>query len=579
MKIYGVVLIVLAVAVAVFSNQVARTQVQVVEPDQIVSANIQAANVEWQASKGIDRLVLSISVPGGSVLREEYAAGSELNFRLVDKLGEPRPDGQYAYEMRVTPWLDHDTRQALATARQTGSMSIVEDLKQSGKLPSEPVIESGYFSILQGAIVEGGATESPVNAPGVMSSPLADQVILDDLIVDGSACIGFDCVNGESFGFDTIRLKENNLRIRFVDTSSSASFPSNDWQITANDSSNGGANKFSIDDIDGAKTPFTIEAGARTNSLYVDDGGRIGIGTNTPVVTVHTKTGNTPTLRLDQDGSSGFTPQTWDVAGNEAGFFVRDATNGSTLPFRIRPGAPSSALDIEGSGSGSGQIGLGTGSPAAHLHLRRGGPGADGLPRIRFENTDATDSWNIDVADNDVFRISEDGSGGTEFEIDTNGNVTIQSGDGVGVAGEANLTVTGTIVSGGGGTCDPGPCDDTFQPDKFEVPTIEEHAEFMWMNSYLWGVGPTEKGAPINLTEKTTGLLHELEVAHIYIDQLNARLTAMEESLGFETSSDQAGPLPFDTSMLFWMALGGLGLLATLGYRQIRRDRVTGVTG
>ncbi len=63
----------------------------------------------------------------------------------------------------------------------------------------------------------------------------ADQVILDDLIVDGSACIGFDCVNGESFGFDTLRLKENNLRIRAVDTSSSASFPSNDWQITFND--------------------------------------------------------------------------------------------------------------------------------------------------------------------------------------------------------------------------------------------------------------------------------------------------------------------------------------------------------
>ncbi len=38
-------------------------------------------------------------------------------------------------------------------------------------------------------------------------SAVADQVILDDLIVDGSACIGFDCVNGESFGFDTIRIK------------------------------------------------------------------------------------------------------------------------------------------------------------------------------------------------------------------------------------------------------------------------------------------------------------------------------------------------------------------------------------
>ena len=193
----------------------------------------------------------------------------------------------------------------------------------------------------------------------------ADQVILDDLIVDGSICAGFDCVNGESFGFDTIRLKENNLRVRFQDTSSSASFPSNDWQITANDSSNGGKNKFSIDDIDGGRTPFTVEAGAPSHSLYVEDGGRVGFGTSTPVVDLHVKSGNTPTLRLEQDGSSGFGTQTWDVAGNEANFFIRDATNGSTLPFRIFPGAPSNALTIEASG----EIGLGTTSPAGSLRV------------------------------------------------------------------------------------------------------------------------------------------------------------------------------------------------------------------
>ena len=39
-----------------------------------------------------------------------------------------------------------------------------------------------------------------------------------------------------SFGFDTIVLKENNLRIFFDDTSTSASFPRNDWRIIANDS-------------------------------------------------------------------------------------------------------------------------------------------------------------------------------------------------------------------------------------------------------------------------------------------------------------------------------------------------------
>ena len=56
------------------------------------------------------------------------------------------------------------------------------------------------------------------------------QTIATDLIVQGSECVGFDCVSSESFGFDTQRYKENNLRIHFNDTSSSASFPSNDWR-------------------------------------------------------------------------------------------------------------------------------------------------------------------------------------------------------------------------------------------------------------------------------------------------------------------------------------------------------------
>ena len=237
------------------------------------------------------------------------------------------------------------------------------------------------------------------------STVQADQVILDDLIVDGSICAGMDCVNGESFGFDTLRLKENNLRIRFVDTSASASFPSRDWQITANDSANGGLNKFSIDDIDGGRTPFTLEAGAPSHSLYVDDGGRLGLGTNTPVVDIHLKSGNTPTLRLEQDGSSGFTPQAWDVGGNESNFFIRDASNGSNLVFRIQPSAPANSIFV----ASDGDIGLGDATPDAALDIESGDllitQGQATIrktndPKITFnENDSATDQWEFGLAD------------------------------------------------------------------------------------------------------------------------------------------------------------------------------------
>ena len=356
---------------------------------------------------------------------------------------------------------------------------------------------------------------------------VADQVILDDLVVDGSICVGNDCINGESFGFDTLRLKENNLRIKAMDTSSTGSFPSNDWQITFNDSSNGGANKFAIDDIDGGKTPFTIEAGAPTHSLYVDDGGRIGLGTSTPVVQVHTKDGNSPTLRLEQDGSSGFTPQTWDVAGNEANFFIRDATNGSTLPFRIFPGAPSDALTIEAS---TGDIGLGTTSPDAALDIEGSGSAVivtdtnsvqggrdlltlsnDGNPFIVLNNTNAavSNTWRIGGGNKLVMNVN---SGSNIMSLDASGNLVIGG----------SITTTGTTCSGG--------CDLVFKPDRKHA-TIEEHARDMWEKSFLPAVGPTKENKPFNLTDMTGGMLHELEIAHIYIEQLHERLSKLEKRL------------------------------------------------
>ncbi|RYU96887.1 tail fiber domain-containing protein [Emticicia agri] len=195
---------------------------------------------------------------------------------------------------------------------------------------------------------------------------IADQVIADDLIVQGSECVGIDCVNNESFGFNTIRLKENNLRITFDDTSVSSGFPANDWELEANESANGGNNSFAINDVTGAKVPFKIIAGAPTNSFFMGSNGKIGLQTATPVLDVHMNTNNTPAIRLEQNSSGGFTSQTWDMAGNEANFFVRDVTGGSRLPFRIRPGAPTSSIDI----AASGNVGIGIASPQTRLHVK-----------------------------------------------------------------------------------------------------------------------------------------------------------------------------------------------------------------
>jgi hypothetical protein len=188
---------------------------------------------------------------------------------------------------------------------------------------------------------------------------VADQVIPDDLIVQGSTCVGLDCVNNESFGFDTIRLKENNTRIKFDDTSTGAGFPNNDWQLTANDSASGGLNKFSIENTTVATVPFTIVGAAPTNSLFVADTGKVGLRTAAPTLDFHIATGDTPAHRFEQTNASGFTAQTWDIGANEANFFVRDVTGGSRLPLRIRPGAPTSSIDINASGT----VGVGTASP------------------------------------------------------------------------------------------------------------------------------------------------------------------------------------------------------------------------
>ena len=207
----------------------------------------------------------------------------------------------------------------------------------------------------------------------------ADQVINDDLIVSGSVGIGVGAEADQAFGYDTFRLSETTLRVHFDDVSTSSDFPRNDWRIIINDNDNGGANYFAIEDATAGRVPFRIDAEAPANSIRVDSQGDLGIGTDNPVHDIHITTGDTPTIRLEQNDTSGWTAQTWNVSGNETNFFVRDITNGSTLPFRIMPSNLTNLLVLEDN-----SVGIGIRNPKAKLDL-------NGNLRVRFDAQDGDD--------------------------------------------------------------------------------------------------------------------------------------------------------------------------------------------
>lgn len=312
--------------------------------------------VEWQPVVEYTTLTLLVASPDGRIAQQTFAPGQTPIFTLLDPRGQPYPDGPYTYELR----------RATGTA-QTRTDEAAPD--ESPLTSTAVVVQSGTFAVAQGVLVATDILEEPPQ----IQSPQApeDQVIADDLIVTGSGCFGFDCVNNEIFGFDTLRLKENNLQIHFDDTSV-GTFPANDWRIITNDRASGGANYFAIEDSTAVQVPFKLMAGAPANAFYLDALGRLGLGTATPGVDLHVVNGNTPALRLDQDGSSGWSAQVWDVAGNEANFFIRDITSGGRLPFRIQPGAPTNALTLRNDGN----VGLGTWSPAYPVELERTGTDA-----------------------------------------------------------------------------------------------------------------------------------------------------------------------------------------------------------
>src|SRR5260370_8308527 len=206
-------------------------------------ANVRAEGVAFRLDAAIpySNATRTISGPDGTVYSREFPGGTAPSWSLFDKTGATLGKGQYPYERRFTTVQMRDLKERLATAPDDGVMDENGRTKH-GRLSVQSVVQSGSFALQNGALYVGNETEpstrpalSPKSfdknpqqrTPSVPSGntlnrlrnhrlslfSMPDQVIADDLIVQGSACVGLDCVNNQTFSFHTISLKQNNTRI------------------------------------------------------------------------------------------------------------------------------------------------------------------------------------------------------------------------------------------------------------------------------------------------------------------------------------------------------------------------------
>ncbi len=393
---------------------------QIINPEPLASVSTGWREVYFHPKVSYTALILAVSQPDGTVFEKTFISGSTPVYDLPGNAY----DGTYTYELRLVPNGQQPSREEIKESAGSKNDARSAGLTQKDPYGLKPMVQSGHFVVRGGSIQNGGGVE---RSPGDKLMTIQDVTHLDDVVITGSLGIGFDIATDgtQSFGFDTILLKENNLRILFEDTSV-GSFPTNDWRIRINDTTSGGASYFAIEDSTNATTPFKLEADAPSNSLYVDDYGRVGFGTAAPVTELHSQDSDTPTLRLQQDGSGGWTPQTWDVAGNESNFFIRDVTNGSKLSFRIQPNTPNSTLCLRADGS----VGIGTWSPDYAMEMEKTGVNA----AFVLDRTDgamnyinATDSFgNFGTVNNYPLRLVVDAA--WRMRLNADNSLTMKNG-------------------------------------------------------------------------------------------------------------------------------------------------------
>ncbi|MCG8454785.1 MAG: hypothetical protein MI919_00780, partial [Holophagales bacterium] len=204
---------------------------------------------------------------------------------------------------------------------------------------------------------------------------------------------------------------------------------------------------------------------------------------------------------------------------------------GSTLPFRIRPSAPTSSVHVEVDGD----VGLGTSSPDHRLHVAKN-EANPGVALVELDNTNeagaelirATNDDCLDAADNcwvfgraasGNFIISRVGSGVNEVQVNASGTMAF-SGD---------VTIQGDFISGGVTLNVP---DYVFEPD-YELMPLHELEAFIQENRHLPKVPSAKDVAEqgLNMSQLQMRLLEKVEELTLYTLDQQKRIAEMQQRI------------------------------------------------
>lgn len=350
------------------------------------------------------------------------------------------------------------------------------------------------------------------------------------------------CADGEDniSGREGLKIKDFSPAILFDDTSNAPSVGKRDWQLNANGGFSDPDEFFAIEDITASTTPFQITGTAPDNTLYVAADGKIGLGTSLPQSDLHLQAGSTLGITLEAGNGTDFR---YRLFANSQFFGITDETPGASslgaVRFAIFRGTPVAALLLEESravfndlqldvnflvrgqsgtvifGDGeTGNVGVGTSSPDAPFEVSSD----TSFTFFRLTAEDAPVNQNVDM----VYTKGPDDRGQLRYNI-------VESGDSPQIPemtlnADGDMELSGMLITAG--SCAVG-CDAVFDDD-YALKSIEEHQAQMWSAGYLPHVGPTPEDGPFNVSDKMGRMLNELEHAHIYIGQQQARIDTLE---------------------------------------------------